>query len=99
MMISLLQRPGFRVAITSALSVLANGLTAQTPSKALTLPILRPTAITPIAEFRDSGRGDLPGLTVSSSSPNGRLIVYGTGRADLTLYNTITHARTVLVTG
>src|SRR6476620_8433692 len=90
--------------ILGSLSVLASALlpgavNAQTSPPAHNLPILRPVSITPIAEFRDSGRADLPGLLISSSSPNGRLIVYGTERADLTLYNTMTHRKTVLVTG
>jgi WD40-like Beta Propeller Repeat len=80
--------------------LVSHALSAQVQTRisaAPRVPVLHPTRISVIAEFQDSGRGDIP--LGAEASPNGRLIVYGTDRADLTMYNTVSHTHTVLVTG
>lgn len=82
-----------------ALSMLA-GLGAPLHAQRLPAPsppLLRPVSITVLAEFSDTGRGDIPENAISS--PNGRLIVYGTRRGDLTIWNSATREHAVLVTG
>jgi hypothetical protein len=87
--------------------VLAAPLHAQGPPAGARLPVLRPTATTVLAEFRDSA-GFLP--AAHSLSPNGRLMGYrcgtsryGTGLVtsghDVCISNLLTHETHVLVTG